>query len=85
MEGADALHRSPPPPDRAVSVEYGKAVSFDFPARVFPVGARQRLRAVVIVAPDPSGIAPCVMPSVEVLNNETGKTVMLYPGSLIGW
>lgn len=61
------------------SVEYGKTVSFDFPAE-----ARQRLRPVVIVAPDASGIAPWVMPSVEVLNNGTGKTAVFYPGSLIG-
>lgn len=61
------------------SVEYGKTVSFDFPAE-----ARQRLRPVVIVAPDASGIVPCVMPSVEVLNNGTGKTAVFYPGSLIG-
>jgi hypothetical protein len=66
-------------------VEYGKAVSFDFPAGAFPAGMRQRLRAVVIVAPSEGGIAPCVMPSVEVLNNDTGKTAVFYPGSEIGW
>ena len=63
-------------------VEFGKAVSFDFPAGAFPAGLRQRLRAVVIVTPDASGLAPCVMPSVEVLNNDTGKTAVFYPGQL---
>ena len=63
-------------------VEFGKAVSFDFPAGAFPAGLRQRLRAVVIVSPDASGIVPCIMPSVEVLNNDTGKTTVFYPGQL---
>ena len=63
-------------------VEFGKAVSFDFPAGAFPAGLRQRLRAVVIVTPDASGIVPCVMPSVEILNNDTGKTAVFYPGQL---
>ena len=63
-------------------VEFGKAVSFDFPAGAFPAGLRQRLRAVVIASPDANGIVPCVMPSVEVLNNDTGKTAVFYPGQL---
>jgi hypothetical protein len=67
------------------TVEYGKAASFDFPAGAFPAGVRQRLRAFVIVAPVEGGIVPCVMPSVEVLNNDTGKTAVFYPGSEIGW
>ncbi|GEM_PF-1842643 len=67
------------------TVEYDKAVSFDFPAGAFPAGVRQRLRAIVIVAPGYGGIAPCVMPSVEVLDNDTGKTAVFYPGSEIGW
>ena len=67
------------------TVEYDKSVSFDFPAGAFPAGVRQRLRAVVIVAPSDGGLAPCVMPSVEVLNNDTGKTAVFYPGSEIGW
>ncbi len=66
------------------SVEYGKTVSFDFPAGAFPAGIRQRLRPVIIVAPDAGSIAPCVMPSLEVINNDTGKTSVFSPGSLIG-
>jgi hypothetical protein len=64
-------------------VEFGKAASFDFPAGAFPAGVRQRLRAVVIIAPTASGIVPCVMPSVEVLNNDTGKASVFYSGQLI--
>jgi hypothetical protein len=64
-------------------VEFGKAVSFDFPAGAFPAGVRQRLRAVVIIAPTESGLAPCVMPSVEVLNNDTGKAAVFYSGPLV--
>jgi hypothetical protein len=64
-------------------VEFGKAASFDFPAGAFPAGVRQRLRAVVIIAPTESGIVPCVMPSVEVLNNDTGKAAVFYSGQLI--
>lgn len=64
------------------TVEFGKAVSFDFPAGAFPAGLRQRIRAVVIATPDANGIVPCIMPSVEVLNNDTGKTAVFYPGQL---
>lgn len=66
------------------TVEYGKTVSFDFPAGALPAGIRQRLRPVVIVTPDANGIVPCVMPSLEVINNDSGKTSVFYPGSLIG-
>lgn len=66
------------------SVGYGDTVSLNFTSVALPAGSRQRLRAVVVVEPDASGLAPCVMPSVEVLNNDTGKTVVFYPGSLIG-
>lgn len=66
------------------TVEYGQTVSFDYPAGALPAGLRQRLRPVVIVTPDPSGIAPCVMPSLEIINNDTGKTSVLYAGSLTG-
>jgi hypothetical protein len=66
-------------------VEYGKTVSFDYPAGAFPAGTRQRLRPVLIIAPDANGIVPCVMPSLEVINNDTGKTSVFYPGSEIGW
>jgi hypothetical protein len=66
-------------------VEFGKSAFFDFPTRAVAAGARQRLRAVVIVDPNIRGIAPCVMPSLEVFNNDTGKTTVFYPGSLLGW
>ncbi len=65
------------------NIEFGKAVSFDLPAGASTGGARQRLRAVVLIDPNIRNITPCIMPSVEILNNETGRTVVFYPGNLI--
>ena len=65
-------------------VEVGKTVSFDLPAGDLPVGARPRLRASVSVEPLASGVVPCIMPSVEVFNNDTSKTALFYPGAMIG-
>lgn len=66
------------------TVELGKSVSLDVPAPELPAGVRQRLRATVHVEALPGGLIPCVMPSLEVFNNDTGKTSLFYPGAMIG-
>jgi len=66
------------------TVELGKTVSLDVPAPELPAGVRQRLRASVHVEALPGGLIPCVMPALEVFNNDTGKTSLFYPGAMIG-
>lgn len=48
-------------------------------------GARVSARAVVEVEPDPSGIIPCVIPAVEVVNLDGSATSILNPGTLVGF
>ena len=57
----------------------GQTVSFDTPG-----SSRPRLRATVGVAPLTGGVIPCIKPSAEVYDDSTGRTVVLYPGAVIG-
>jgi len=66
------------------TVELGQTVSLDVPAGEIPSGVRRRLRATVRVEALPGGLIPCVMPSLEVFNADTGKTSLFYPGAMIG-
>lgn len=66
------------------TLELGKTVSLDVPAGEIPSTVRKRLRATVHVEALPGGIVPCVMPSLEVFNTDTGKTSLFYPGAMIG-
>ena len=66
------------------TLELGATVSLDVPAGEIPATVRKRLRATVHVEPLAGGIIPCVMPSLEVFNNDTGKTSLFYPGAMIG-
>jgi hypothetical protein len=66
------------------TLEVGKTVSFDAPVGEVPTGSRRRLRASVHVEALPGGLIPCVMPAVEVFNDDTGKTALFYPGAMIG-
>jgi hypothetical protein len=65
-------------------LELGKTVSFDVPAGELPAGGRRRLRASVHVEPLPGGFIPCVMPAVEIFNDDTGRATLFYPGAMIG-
>lgn len=65
------------------TVELGQTVSLDVPAGELPATVRKRLRATVRVEALPGGLAPCVMPSLEVFNADTGKTSLFYPGAMI--
>lgn len=56
----------------------GQTVSFDAPP------TRGRLRATVGVASLVGGVIPCIKPSAEVYDDSTGRTVVLYPGGVIG-
>jgi hypothetical protein len=66
------------------TVELGKSVSLDVPAGEIPSTVRRRLRATVHVEALPGGLIPCIMPSLEVFNGDTGKTSLFYPGAMIG-
>jgi hypothetical protein len=66
------------------SVEVGGAVSLDLPAGELAGGVRRRLRATVRVERLDGELIPCVMPSLEVFNTDTGKTSLFYPGAMIG-
>ena len=66
------------------TVELGQTVSLDVPAGEIPSTVRKRLRATVRVEALPGGLIPCVMPSLEVFNADTGKTALFYPGAMIG-
>lgn len=66
------------------TVELGQTVSLDVPAGELPATVRKRLRATVRVEALPGGLIPCVMPSLEVFNTDTGKTSLFYPGAMIG-
>lgn len=66
------------------TLELGQTVSLDVPAGEIPAGVRKRLRATVQVEALPGGLIPCVMPSLEVFNADTGKTSLFYPGAMIG-
>jgi hypothetical protein len=66
------------------TVEPGQTVSLDVPAGEIPATVRKRLRATVRVEALPGGLIPCVMPSLEVFNADTGKTSLFYPGAMIG-
>jgi hypothetical protein len=65
------------------TVDLGKTAQFDFPTTGFPDGARARIRASVHVDPSERGLAPCIMPAVEVFNNDTGKGTLYYPGVMM--
>lgn len=66
------------------TVELGQTVSLDVPAGELPQIVRKRLRATVRVEALPGGLTPCIMPSLEVFNADTGKTSLFYPGAMIG-
>ncbi|HEV7890978.1 MAG TPA: hypothetical protein VGP08_10075 [Pyrinomonadaceae bacterium] len=66
------------------TVELGQTVSLDVPAGEIPATVRKRLRATVRVEALPGGLVPCIMPSLEVFNADTGKTSLFYPGAMIG-
>lgn len=66
------------------TLELGKTVSLDVPAGELPATVRKRLRATVHVEALPGGIVPCIMPSLEVFNTDTGKSSLFYPGAMIG-
>lgn len=66
------------------TVELGQTVSLDVPAGELPATVRKRLRATVRVEALPGGLIPCIMPSLEVFNADTGKTSLFYPGAMIG-
>lgn len=66
------------------TVELGQTVSLDVPAGELPQTVRKRLRATVRVEALPGGLTPCIMPSLEVFNTDTGKTSLFYPGAMIG-
>jgi hypothetical protein len=66
------------------TVELGQTVSLDVPAGELPANVRKRLRATVSVEALTGGLIPCVMPSLEVFNADTGKTSLFYPGAMIG-
>jgi len=66
------------------TVELGQTVSLDVPAGELPATVRKRLRATVLVEALPGGLIPCIMPSLEVVNADTGKTSLFYPGAMIG-
>lgn len=59
----------------------GQAAALDLNANNFAPnqGTRLQFRAVVTVAPNANGIAPCVMPTVEGFNLADGKTSFLLP------
>lgn len=65
------------------TVELGQTVSLDVPAGELPATVRKRLRATVRVEALPGGLTPCIMPSLEVFNTDTGKTSLFYPGAMI--
>lgn len=66
------------------SLEEGKTVQFDMPTTTLPAGARMRIRASVHVETADGRIIPCVMPSVEVFADDTGRGAFFYPGAMIG-
>lgn len=58
-----------------------QAGSLEYPAPAgMPAGARQRIRAVVVAEADDSGFTPAVKTSLEIVNDETQRTAVLYPG-----
>jgi hypothetical protein len=66
------------------TLELGKTISLDVPAGEIPSNVRKRLRATVHVEALPGGLVPCIMPSLEVFNIDTGKSSLFYPGAMIG-
>ena len=46
------------------------------------MGTRQQIRAVLTIDPNFTNITPCVMPSLEIMNNGEDKTLVFYPGNL---
>jgi hypothetical protein len=66
------------------TLELGKTVSFDVPVGEIAANSRRRLRASVHVEALPGGFIPCIMPAVEVFNNDTGRATLFYPGAMIG-
>lgn len=77
--------------DGSVSVQRGVTLYADRGASVayapssFDRDGRASLRAEVAVEPDPSGYAPRVLPTVEVLDSSTGLSDLLNPGSIAGF
>src|ERR1044072_6701021 len=65
-------------------LELGKTVSFDVPVGEIATGSRRVLRSSVQVEPLPGRFIPCIMPAVEIFNNDTGRTTLFYPGAMIG-
>jgi len=69
---------------QSVALTQGRPAALNFAPSEFGAGGRAQLRAQVTVDPDAEGFIPCIMPSLEVFNADTGKTSLFYPGAMIG-
>jgi hypothetical protein len=66
------------------ALSQGRPAALNFAPSEFGAGGRAQWRAQITVEPDSDGIVPCVMPSLEVFNTDTGKSSLFYPGAMIG-
>lgn len=66
------------------TLELGRTVSLDLRAGGLPPDAGGRLRATVHVETLDGRALPRVMPALELFDQDTGKTSLFYPGSVIG-
>lgn len=69
---------------QSVALARGRPAALNFAPSEFGAGGRAQLRAQITVDRDAEGFIPCIMPSLEVFDNATGKTSLFYPGSMIG-
>ena len=63
------------------AVSAGQSVILDYAPPALPTGLRQRIRPIVIVEPDASGVIPDYKAVVEVLDNDTQRNVFVYAGA----
>lgn len=65
---------------QSYSVIAGQSAFLDYVAPDMRSGLRLRLRPIVIVEPDARGITPDFRSSVEVINNDSQRNAIAYPG-----
>jgi len=86
-EGRYFRGRDGNPVGRVVMLEPGRSASLNLNADEFAAGAaRFQLRALVMVwPPGPTAPPNPTVPTLEVIDNSTGKTLLLYPGVIRGF
>ena len=58
-----------------------QAASLDYRPTDIPfTPVRKRIRPIVLVDPDANGLTPCIKQTFELINDDTQRTAVLYPG-----